>query len=753
MGRSFWFRWSGVPVVTALLFLGLAVDGAPAPPAREAHVIASLAPGAGGSRVEARLVIATAAGDERATPLKVPGEVTLPVSDPPASVRLEAPGYWSRSFPLSPGEVRLRLHPLAHIEGAVSVRGRGAPPDALRFVLDGTSLVAPVTLSCPVDRGGRFSCDGPAGRFDLQVRSPGFAPDFQWDVDLKAQGDTALKPVVLTPGASVSGFLQQSDGTPAGREATIRLAPQVFRETGSRDTVRGKSLAVLERDTRPGERGFFVFADVPPGRYDLEFGEPGSARGRFEGLEVREGAQVHITVPLEIARKVGLQVQLSPAVAPSGERWRLRLLGQKVQRTQAGLAQACDDQGYVEFPALPEDHYMLIAEDPQNGQPFETREVEVAGPVTFVDWELPLVSIEGTVRLGREPLPAKVSFGPTKPSSRDFEADEDGAFSGVLSKAGEWEVLVENREQGISRWFRDVQVPEPSEPGDVVRVALDLPATELSGLVVDEEFRPIRGQILVQPLGSRDRSASSWSRPNGRFVVRGLPPGPVELMATAEGDRASPVTTVSLAPDAAVGSIQLRVERRRTVQGSVQGPDGPVRGARVALRGAGSPLYTSTTVTVTTDARGLFTLDLPAGMRDAHLEVRAAGYPLTVRRIPVGEALHLSLNPVWGTAEVDWDQALIDRLWMVKDGASWRFSQFVTWAMAHPGEGEALPGHTQVPRLEPGVWHLCAPLPGSAEWVQMVALGAPGQSCERMEVTAWGTTTGTVVADHGRRTK
>ncbi|HLE85638.1 MAG TPA: carboxypeptidase-like regulatory domain-containing protein [Thermoanaerobaculia bacterium] len=332
--------------------------------------------------------------------------------------------------------------------------------------------MAPITLSCPVERKGRrYACEGPAGRFDLQIRSRGFAPHFLWDVALAARQDNPLAPVALQPGASVSGLVVRSDGSPPGGEAAVRLVPQVIRDSGSRERAESKRLSVLERETRPGNRGFFVFADVPPGRYDLEVTEPGWSPGRLEGLEVREGSETRLMTPIEIAMPVVLQVQVSPALAPSGKRWRLRVIGQKVLRTRDGMDRLCDELGYVEFSALPEDTYMLVAEDPANGQPFESREVEVTAPLAFVEWELPLVAVEGRVRLGRKPLPSKVTFGPFKMASRELEADEDGLFAGVLPRAGEWEVEVESREHGVSRFFRDVEVPEPSKAGEVVHLA------------------------------------------------------------------------------------------------------------------------------------------------------------------------------------------------------------------------------------------------------------------------------------------
>jgi hypothetical protein len=56
-----------------------------------------------------------------------------------------------------------------------------------------------------------------------------------------------------------------------------------------------------------------------------------------------------------------------------------------------------------------------------------------------------------------------------------------------------------------------------------------------------------------------------------------------------------------------------------------------------------------------------------------------------------------------------------------------------------------------VPRLEPGVWHLCAPAGGTEEWLRMVAFGLPGRSCQRIEVTLWGTASGVLQADNLQR--
>lgn len=730
-----------------LCSIGITIGAAGAPEARQARVVTSLAPGSGVRAVEARVVVTTHGGEESAVAVQVPGEVTVQLADSGSKLQLKAPGFWSRNAVTGPGEVRLRLHPLTRIEGTLSVVGRGDPPERLRIFLEGPTLLASVTLLCPVDREGRYACEGPAGRFDLQLRADGFAPHFLWDVDLAPRRASRLAAITLQPGASITGFVLRPDGVAPGREATVRLFPQVVRDSGGQEQEAGKPLSILDRETRPGERGFFAFSDVTPGRYDVEAAEPGWTPARVEGIEVLEGSETHLVRPLEITEPVALQVQLSPAVAPSGKRWRLRIFGEKTRGSRKPILNTCDEQGYAEFAALPEDTYLLLAEDPGNGQPFGSRAVEVAAPLAFVDWELPLVAVEGRVRLGREPLAAEVTFGPTKAASRKLESDEDGLFTGVLPRAGEWDVLVESRKEDVSRWFQDVEVPEPSKPGEKARVALDLPATKIRGLIVDEEYRPVQGQVIAQPLGSRDRALATWAEPDGSFTLRGLSPGPVDLVATLGEERTSPVKTVLLPPNGEVGPIQLRVERNRTVQGTVSSPDGPVRGAQISVRGAGSALYLSTSATARSDARGTFSLEVPAALQDVQLQIRAPGRPFTVRRTRLGETLHLMLEPVWGTVELDWDQELNELLWMVKDGTSWRFSQFVSWAMAHPGEGEALPGHTRVPRLEPGVWHLCAPPPGTVEWLEMVAVGLPGRTCKRIEVTAWGTATAALKAD------
>lgn len=140
MRRSRWSRRLAALAGTALLALVSSLAGAQSRPAREARVVATLAPGAGVPSVAARVIAVTANGEERSSPLRVPGEIRLSVSDPPAKVRLEAPGFWSRSAPLQPGDVKLRLHPLARIGGTVVVPGRGGPPASLRLLLEGAPL-------------------------------------------------------------------------------------------------------------------------------------------------------------------------------------------------------------------------------------------------------------------------------------------------------------------------------------------------------------------------------------------------------------------------------------------------------------------------------------------------------------------------------------------------------------------------------------------------------------------------------------
>lgn len=658
----------------------------------------------------------------------VEGEpVRLPVSSAgPLSTRLPAgstwevaadlPGFWGPRKTLTVGrqdqETRLVLDlwPMGTVSGVLKVQGKGLalPKQVLIKTLASPAfakrLPAPKgAMDCPVDDKGAWSCSLPAATFDLVVSAEGFIPHYRWGVEIPAGRPLPLGTLALERGASVAGWVAVEGGAIEPGRCVVRLAPLA---SGGADP---KAALDIERgavERSVGKDGFFQLAGLPPGTYALEVRQPGHAPARVAPLRVQPLAETFLEKPLVLAPLLELSVEISPALDWLGRPWR----GQ-VTRLETGSGNphpivfegAAAEDGRLEVPGQSPGRFRIQVLD-SLGNRLAIREVAVEGPASAPERiEVSVITLEGTVRLGQEPLRARLWFGGRSGAvSVAMESDDEGRFHGVLPSEGDWRVDVEAAEPRLRTRARlDVSAGRSGK----ATADIALPDTRVFGTVVDERGRPVpRAEVVV--LGERVEVAEEADAVGG-FEVRGLPEGTAWL-AAGQGTRSSGRTFVSLAEGRAAGPIRLRIEPVKRLAGTVASPLGPVAGARVDViasvpaEGGGS---------ARTDPRGGFEVELPEKTRRVVAVVSAPGFALRAFEAAAGPPLSLAVSEDAGEIEIrlqgDAAELLRQdlRVALFQNGLQIPPYVYSQWAheQGQPRGAQSL----RIPNVAPGEYRIC----------------------------------------------
>ena len=136
------------------------------------------------------------------------------------------------------------------------------------------------------DSQGKFNIVGvPPGTYELEVKSPGFTPKLISDLKV---GQTDLVPmtIALTVGSCPPC---------CGSSPTCSIADVSYSETSAKSVLKGQLFSVCKKSmlanatvalykmwksespatVRTGEHGDFLFSDLEPGRYELQFSSQG----------------------------------------------------------------------------------------------------------------------------------------------------------------------------------------------------------------------------------------------------------------------------------------------------------------------------------------------------------------------------------------------------------------------------------------------------------------------------------------------
>jgi hypothetical protein len=740
-----------VPGRKALLAAILVAVGsqAAAVPVRVALSWDSGGPGPSRARIQAIRTVGTTGGSVPVAVEAGPdGAAVLDLGEGVWNIQAEAHGYWSPGSEVavgreSPGDVALTLWPAASLHGAV----RAAPGDPLPRHLDvrlsavtagPTAQASPrpgpsrADLRCAI-AGARWSCQGPAGLFDVRLEAEGYAPRYAWDVSLAPAAIADLGETVLRRVSSVYGRAVRSDGSSPQGPCHATLGTDVTRgspEPGSASA--SEAGTALSAPLSP--RGDFQIVGVPVGPHALVV--ECEAASALRELRVQSNGETRVD-PMTL-EELALDLVVTPGVDPEGRPWLLTVDAVAPRWRRIVDDAAASTAGRWARRGLTAGSYRVDVKS-GDGTPWLQRFFELDAGTGPLSLRVGFLEVAGRVRLGARPVRARLIFsneggGESAPAS--LMSGEDGRFQGVLpvsagGPATLWTVEVRSREPPILRRIEGVSV-RPAAGETAARLELELPIVAVRGRVVSAEGEP-RSAALVTLEDARGDARSVATNDEGGFELPDVPPGSYTAMAEAP-DGVSERTPLEVV-EGVETEVQLVLTPLERFAFHVLSSQGPVANAVVQVWvPPGLPRGLART-----DPDGRFETDLPPGTTEVGLTVGAAGHPLKLTRMPVSDEQTITLGASGGTLVLDLERpgrALDLTPYLVHEGAIEAAGSLADWAgVAQPRTG----GTAVVRAIEPGVYALC--LAGPDETATLWRGALPSSRCRMGSVEPGGTLT------------
>ncbi len=572
-------------------------------------------------------------------------------------VQASAPGYWSPAAVVAPGSeptLKLTLWPAAKVRGVLHIPSAAEAPKRLDFELlkaPGAADVGqpkpPVSVGCRVEKLHVADCAVPAGRWNLRVQAPGFAPHFLWDRKVEVGKGLDLGDLALRLGGSIFGQVTTSEGPADRRRASVEIQPVT--DPGLVSDKEAAGLKQLGTKALINAWGYFQLEGVAPGSYQVRASQPGFSPAVRSPVAVKRGAVTDLEDPLVLSRPLRLSVTIDPPSAPFQKPWKLRVHRSKGSQLMDQVAEgATDATGYWRSRPLRAGPYRLEVLDGQ-GNRVAWRKIDLETSSQEVDLELPLIWLQGKVVLGDDPLEAHLWFGGIGGTeSVEADSDDSGEFLAILPRDGKWTVDVQADSPPVTSRGLSVDV-KPEAGLRTADARIEVPDTSISGDVVNEVGTPVPGaEVDISSYGKWRGAFKATTDPEGQFEVRGLSPGPYAVEAES-ADQTSDSVLTSVA-DGFSPTVHLILQKSRMMAGSVFADSGPVAGARVIAYPvvSGRPA-TSGLAEGRTDLKGRFAVKIPRSATLVHLLVLAPGYDLAIRRVTRGSTLGVHLSPLGGT--------------------------------------------------------------------------------------------------------
>jgi len=668
---------------------------------------------------------ASASGNPRAsitTTLSAPGHAVLDLAtDLLWSLKASAPGYWceSKTIFVKGGEpqpaVKLVMWRTGRVRGRLLVqRASPLPSEAsLRFEATPKHEVAGVPkgdVRCPVANGA-FECEVPGTWLDLRLRVLGCPSHFFWGVKVPSGGVFDAGSLSVRPGASVIGWVKTADGTPAGNGCTVDLSPvgEESRDLRPEEQLRAKLMHTL---VRTNDRGFFHLDGVAPGAYVLTAQLAGFAPASVFPVLVLENAEATVREPLTLAHPLTLRAVVKPETDPQGRAWLMTLYQQGVGSGQFRRVSGprVADKGLWEATGLAPGRYDVRVTDADHSdwlsQPVELG--QEAGPLEIL---MPVIPIEGSVTLGREPLACTVWFGGRRGHvSIRFTADSKGCFHGSLPRDGPWPVTVASQRPQVRRELENVKVRR-EEGASVARVDINLPDTSIRGRVTDEAANPVAdATVSCRGLMPKEPAVSQPSDSEGRFEFQGMAEGEVVLEA-AKKDMSSEPVELHVAETARPEPVQLVLRKVSRLFGHVLGPNGPVLAATVDAFPIGHAGGGARDIS---GVDGKFSMSVPSWAGEVALIVMPPGLALHTERVRLSEPeeneIVVQVGPSPGTLVLKLKDGMLDpsktTYFLVHNGSLIGPAILGEWARMN-GVVQSVAGEYRVPALESGGYVAC----------------------------------------------
>lgn len=632
------------------------------------------------------------------------------------------PGYFAAASILQvpseaqagPVAVNVALRPAGTLTGRFVVGEKEKLPAGLEARFEPTRDPGPNKqdlpaglATCAVSEKGDWRCRLPAGRLDIALHPKGFVPHYLWNSAVTAGETTEIGTRKLVRGSSVAGWVTREDGTPA-EKCRVRLEPASA--PGSPKDPVLEFLRSAASEAQCQQKGFFQFSAVAAGSYAL-VAQEGEAKSRMPYLEVWDGAESRITVPIQLRRPVDFEVTLDPPADWLGRLWRVearRAIEYRSGWEEPSFRAEASPEGRVRIPRQSPGRFWITVYDGLGNAIFSDSHVDLNDPAQPYPITLDLLWIEGQARLGDEPIAGRLVFsGQSGAASIAMTTNEDGRFEGPLPKPGDWRVDVAASEP---RLRTSVKV-EVKPKGDRAFVAIELPDTRVYGRVVDPAGAPAPGVAvnLSSPISTLEMTADQ----KGEFEFRAFPEGALEISAArADGQGSREISDSYMfqaSEDSPHGPVVLTLRRTQMLRGRVLAATGPVIGATVSAW----PVEGGDGIVSTVRSRldGNFEIKVPEGTQAVQVVVSPPGGALKAYEVAVsnGAELLFQVEPQGGELVVDLGSEDLSRrglltVWQGNVGIP--VSTLVRWTEGH-GARFLDRGQVRVPQLAPGSYTVC----------------------------------------------
>jgi len=691
-----------------------------------------LRPGAGSQEVfladqeallRGELLVESEARDIERHPLSASGRVDLFLPSGVASrLEIDSGRFWTPPrvvIPVAGGEkVVLEAHAAGTLRGHLQVARLEEVPESIAVTFEPAQsfrvqkpkdLVAPTfpptTRRCPVKEEGIWECVLPGYRLDLRLRVQGYVSQYRWGVLLEPGSELDIGAVPLKRGASLVGWVRTGDGLPLGSQVEALVEPAAATDAVGRDTV---GLPRRKERVPVDLRGFFHFEALAPGSYIVSVEADGYAVASVSPVTVYEGRETSLSEPLLLQRPVTFDLALVPPVDPFGAPWRVSL-SPRDSGTAAQFEEAGSDGLWRRLDLAPGEYRLRVESTGSSRRTWHFEDLRVEPGMPVYELRLPLIQIEGTVKLGEEPLEALLRFGGRHGARRiDVHTDEEGGFTGYLTEEGEWPLSVYS---AATDWKGLAPVDIEVAPGDsTAHLEIDVPDTWISGEVVDQQGQGVPdAEVSVFHLAQGIEMDQIRTNREGQFESRGLNPG--EVAVSARGPNPDTVSTahrLEVRDGDSTRPIRLVLEKLREIAGRVISSNGPVPGARVSThpRLPGES-FLQQQAQILTDAQGQFSVRLPARAQGLDLTVLAAGFAAEIRHVPapVPDEITIEVQPYGGTLILDLG-ALGRAPRVSHEGGLASMLLLRNWARFHGVEDT--PERLTLPMMDPGAYTVCA---------------------------------------------
>jgi hypothetical protein len=620
-------------------------------------------------------------------------------------------GFWAptKLVPIEADEmtVSFDMWPTGFLQGTVRAPRGEEPPRQLDLDFQpsperqGSRAVPPGQVSCPVNDDA-WTCEVPAGKLDLQLAASEYIHQFRWDVRVARGKTTVLDPVDLKRGSAVRGWLVTEDGT-SPQDVLVELAPRMTRRLPEEEAqTRTKPLAL---STRVNHRGFFQIDAVSPGDYVLTATKKPFALAQTS-VRVLEGQPTEIVrPPLTLHLPHPLTIYVEPPVPPAADHWTAKL--SRLDRGGSPIGtldeSAVPPDGAWEVEEVPPGRYSLSLSMADLDRWFwQELEIDRSTSQHFVD--VPIVEIRGTVVLGEDPLPSRLTFGGKNAAvSIHLKADREGRFGGFLPGGGRWVVEVEADDPTVHRSFqREISPNEDLE--------IRIPDTRVRGVVIDEAGSGVPAMVRIKSTDLFGMPADVATDDEGRFESIGLPAGRTSFIAEAY-ELSSDVQEVLLEEDRSPPDLRLVLRRNTRASGRIVGSSGGVPGAGITALSV-EAFYLGASLE-SSDLQGNFDFDVPGGTRSMIVQIAAPGFAFrTLRVAPAEERLILPVSQDSGTLVVELPESFDRGRWETPQIIVFHADSFVGlyrlqgWAASN-GQAQEPGNRYVIPFMEPGDYRAC----------------------------------------------